>query len=192
MGKIFKHLALILLYTLLAGLLFPIYDMANILETYKSAVHWIICFSAAFIVYNILLYFNEINPRVFYYCYNVNSTVVVLTIASLTSLSALVAIMMIDGMLLKCILLLLLVLVFLFIVYAFAHRGVAIYEKGKVRVFNFWIKTYSTDKIDNITYNYCGKKCAVNIIVNGKDHIFRMSSESAKLCERRLKEITPQ
>ena len=69
------------------------------------------------------------------------------------------------------------------------HRGVCIYQNGKIRIFKFKIKTYKASKIDDIKFDYENKKCNVVIIINGVKEEFILSSFSAKMTENRLKSL---
>jgi hypothetical protein len=70
------------------------------------------------------------------------------------------------------------------------HRGVAIYQCGKIRIFKFFIKTYQINLIDDCRLDYQGRKCTVHIIMDGKDHMFRTSAFFTKRLEQELKLYT--
>lgn len=186
MKKVIKYFAAIILYTALLGLVSPFLDMVNVLETYKRADHWIICFVSVFIVYNISIYFNKRNSRKFYYCINVPLVTIVFVTVFFAFIAMLAMTSVIEGITVKIGLITVSALACLLIIYAFAYRGVAVYEKGKIRIFKFKIITYSADKIDAVRFEYKGRKCVVHIIVCGNDNVFNLPAGSAKLCEKRL------
>ncbi len=188
--KVLRYCASIIAYTVILGLLAPILDMVNILDTYTQPIHWLTCFVAAFIVYNLHLYFVKINSRKMYYLAGIYLTVIVILSFSLAFVFAIIFIALIENIAIKIVLLIVSLLVYLFLIYVFVHRGVAIYDRGKIRIFKFLkIKTYKAEKIDCCKFDYVGKKCIIHITVSGDEHIFKMSSSSAKICEQRLKSI---
>ncbi len=191
--NLLKHIILVIIYSLLLGLVSPIYDMVNVLETYQRPSHWAICLITVLVVYPIFLYFHKINPREFYFCYNIPSVTVALTLSSVALIAGLIAVGIMEGILLKTLLMTMLGSVYLFSVYALVCRGVAIYKKGKVRIFKFRIKTYAErNTVDTVRFEYVGKKCTVHIVISGYEHTFRLSAYSAKLCEKRFDSLPKQ
>ncbi len=167
----------------------PILDSVNMAETYKRAAHWINSFIATFVVYNISLYFTKINPRKFYFCMNVIITTIALTVSSIALIIALGFISTVDGVSTKVIWITVAAAIYLLIIYAFVCRGIAVYQKGKIRIFKVRIKSYSTDKIDDVQFEYTGKKCRITIVINGEENTFKLPSGSAKLSEKRFRAL---
>jgi len=189
MKKVIKHIIRFLGFFAFMGFLSPFVDCINPLNAYKDPEHWIAVFVSVSIVYPIIVYIYEINPRKFYYCVDQVLVTIVWLLLFFGLFATIIILIILENIVFKIILLVSSVLVFLFIIHAFVHRGIAVYSKGKIRIFKFKIKTYSTDKIDDITFEYNGKKCTVNIIVCGEDNIFRIPSSSAKRFEPKLKSL---
>ena len=141
-------------------------------------------------MYSFLLFFYiflDINPRKFYHIINVVPVSIFLTILTLSMITSLVLIAVIENVVIKIALLVLLTFLFLISIYVFMHRGVCIYKNGKIRIFKFKIKTYDASKIDDIIFEYANKKCNIIIVINGFKEEFKLSSFSAKMIENRLK-----
>ena len=66
MKKVLKHILSVLKYTLLAGFLFPIINLNNLVETWLNPYYWLECLIAITVVYAIMVYCTKINPRTFY------------------------------------------------------------------------------------------------------------------------------
>lgn len=192
MKKIFKYILSTIFYSIAAGivigLLYPVFDGVS-LELYKAAGYWISCVIIGFVVKNIDFYFTKLNPRTFYHCADIILASVILTLTFFASILVIVLIGLMEDLIIKILLIISVVIFILFIVYVVCHRGVAIYNKGKIRIFKFKIKTYYTKQIDNIEFEYNGKKCTINIIVEGQNNIFKLPSNSAKVCEKRFKTL---
>lgn len=187
--KVLKHFVTIVLYAIAVGLAAPVLNLENIWAAYKSPIHWIGAFVAAAVVYGIVYYFQKINPRKTYYCINVITATIIITVLVLAFMAGLVWISLIEKTTIKIILLIAFFVVCLFLVYAFIYRGVAVYKKGKIRVFKLTVKTYKTSKIDSVRFEYIGKKCLIHIIVCGNDHVFKTQSSVGKRCEERFKQM---
>ncbi|MBE6903740.1 MAG: hypothetical protein E7480_03940 [Ruminococcaceae bacterium] len=187
--KVINYFASIITYTVILGLLSPIFDMVNILDTYKRIDHWLLCFLAVLTVYHILFYFEKVNPRKMYYCVGVFTTTIAILFSSVAFIVALIWIAILENIAIKIVFLFVSSIIYLTLIYIFVHRGVAVYKRGKIRIFKFSVKTYQTDKIEDYSFDYIGKKCVIHIIVSGNDHIFKIPSSSAKHCEQRFKSI---
>lgn len=188
--KVLKYCVSIIVYTVVLGLLAPILDAVSVLDAYTDPNHWLMCFIATFATYNLVFYYEKINPRKMYYLAGIYLTTIAISSFSLIFVIAIIFIAIIENIAIKTVLLIVSLLVYLFLIYVFAHRGVAIYKRGKIRIFKFFtIKTYKTAKIDGFKFDYVGKKCMIHIIVLGNDHVFKMSYSSAKIYEQRLKSI---
>ena len=156
-------------------------------EIYAQPLYWLFGCIGCVVVSSIILYFLNINPRKFYFCINIVSVSIFLTILTLSMITSLVLIAVIENVVIKIALLVLLTLLFLISIYVFMHRGVCIYKNGKIRIFRFKIKTYDASKIDDIIFEYANKKCNIIIVINGFKEEFKLSSFSAKMIENRLK-----
>ena len=154
----------------------------NGIKAYESPWHWIVCLISAFLVYNIVFYFDKINPRKMYNCIGMLTAFVICPICTIAFLAAFVY----AGILKSVILMIVIPALYLFLIYALLHRGVAIYENGKIRIFKFRIYTYRTRLIDDCILEYNGRKCTVHIIVQGNDHTFQMSSCFTRRLESEL------
>jgi len=182
---IIKHCGSIIALALFSGFFEPLL-YGNGIKAYETPWHWIGCLISAFLVYNVVFYFDKINPRKMYNCIGMFTATVVFPLCTLAFLVAFVCAGVYENKTVAAILLVVCVVVYLFLIYALLHRGVAIYEKGKIRIFKFRIYTYDTRQIDDCIIDYNGKKCTVHIIVEGNDHTFRMSSRFTKRLEQEL------
>lgn len=183
--SIIKYCVSILALAVIGGFLSPLYDGSSI-TVYEKPWYWVGCFIFAFLVYNIVFYFDKLNPRKMYNCIGMFTATVVFPLCTLAFLVAFVC----AGGRGSVILMIVTAVLYLFLIYALLHRGVAIYKKGKIRIFKFWMKTYHTNQIDDCILDYNGKKCTVHIIVEGKDHIFKTSALFTKRLEQELKLYT--
>lgn len=182
---IIKYCGAIIALALFVGFLDPLlYGTSR--KVYEMPWYWIGCFIGAFLVYNIVFYFDKINPRKMYHCIGMFTATVVFPLCTIAFLAAFVY----AGILKSVILMIVIPAPYLFLIYALLHRGVAIYENGKIRIFKFRIYTYNTGLIDDFIIDHNGKKCTVHIIVEGNDHTFRMSSRFTKRIEQELKSHT--
>jgi len=188
--KVIKYCATIIGYTIIVGIFEPIINVTSV-DAYIQLEHWIGSFFAAMVVYNLQIYFEKINPRKMYHCLGVHFSTIGMVLSTFAFIAMVIWAVIIESTAMKTAWLIIAFLLYLFLIYVFVHRGVAIYKRGKIRIFKFVIKTYNTDKIENIVFDYNGKKCTIHIIVLGNEHIFKLSSSSAKLCEKRLKSIIP-
>ncbi|MBQ7379676.1 MAG: hypothetical protein IJW70_08400 [Clostridia bacterium] len=199
--RILHHVGKALLFFVVMGAIAPICHViehfllqkpeaiAATLAMYTEPWYWLIVFGAVAVVYPIAVYFKEINPRTFVFIYDVIWSTVFLCLLLAGELIGLLFLLMGVGE--NRVLLILglvgLGVVLLFGIYSILCRGVAIYQKGKVRVFKFRIYTYNTDTVDDLRLEYRGKQCIVHVTVQGNEHLFRVSKGSAKLIEKRLK-----
>ncbi|MBO5789897.1 MAG: hypothetical protein J6R40_01950, partial [Clostridia bacterium] len=70
--KVIKYCASFIGYSLVLGFGAPFMGVGeDVIETYKRPEHWIMSFIVTFVVYNILLYFEKLNPRTMYYCVDI-------------------------------------------------------------------------------------------------------------------------
>lgn len=121
-----------------------------------------------------------------YYTIGVGVSITIAWFSAIALLAAFVWAAVIESLFFKIVVLVLSFLVFLFLIYVCIYRGVAIYKRGKIRIFQFKIKTYHTDKIDDFFMEYLEKTCRVHIIVCGTDHVFTIPTGSARMCEKRF------
>lgn len=156
---------------------------------YSQPLFWLFGGLGCIILSCTILYFSSINPRKFYYCINIVPVSIFLSLSTISLITSLVLISIIENIAIKFTLLILVIFVYLFLIYVFMHRGVCIYQNGKIRIFKFKIKTYDASKIDDIKFDYENKKCNVVIIINGVKEEFILSSFSAKMIENRLKSL---
>lgn len=188
-GKIAKSMIKyglsIVVCTVVGGLLFPAYDGSSISQ-YEEPWYWIAALIVSFVTHICVLYFDKINPRKMYYCMGI-FTAVVFPFCTIAFIVAFVCAAFLENTTVSVLLMILTVAVYLFLIYALLHRGVAIYQCGKIRIFKFCIKTYRTNLIDDCRLEYRGRKCTVHIIVDGKDHTFRTSAFFTKQLEQELK-----
>lgn len=188
-NKVIKNCLSVIAYTIVFGLVYPLLYMESVLSTYPRIEYWISCFISGFVVHTLQIYFNELNPREMYYIIGIAKTSTAILLSTFTLILGLIWISIRGNTMMKVVFLISSFLIYLFLIYCFVHKGVAIYKRGKVRIFNFKIKTYQVDKIDDCIFEYAGKKCVIHIVVSGNDHIFKIPSASARLCEQRLKSI---
>ena len=158
-------------------------------QIYTEPLYWVFGILGCSILTGIIIYFVDINPRKFYYCLNIVPIIIFLFISTIGLIISLVFIALIENILLKIILLILLILLYLFLIYVFMHRGICIYKKGKIRIFKFKIKTCIANKIDDINFEYQNKKCLISITIGDYKEEFKTSSISAKVIEKRMKQI---
>ena len=193
--KVWKHVLSVLGYIALMYLLVPVYDLLeNPAIGIQAFEHWanpfyiIECAVAAPLVYLAIHYFTEINPRKFYYCFDI-ILIIIVTLISFFALVTCVALSPAsEGILLEISFLLLTLFIFLFIIYVTWHRGIAIY-KDKIRIFKFRIQTYHTTVVDGIVIEHGKFTSTIQITVCGDTTTFRLPTISAKICEQRLKTI---
>ena len=191
MPKLLKHILRILGLAVVVGVLSPIYDMVNVIEVYRDPSHWVVCFVGTPTVYLIATYFLEINPRTFYHCCDIVVSSAALILSTFAFIGGCIFALTREGIVIKILLFAAVLLLYLFGIYAFFHRGVAVYKKGKIRIFKFRITTYHTDSVDDVRLDYNGRKCNIHILVAGQDHVFRVYASSAKVYESRLQELLP-
>lgn len=186
MKSVTKYVVSIIVLAVIGGFLFPFYDGSSI-TVYEELWYWIAVLIGSFLVYNSVLYFDKFNPRTMYHCVSLFTATVVFPFCTVAFLAALLYAAVLANKTVSVILMILAVLVYLFLIYALLHRGVAIYKRGKIRIFKFRVKTYRTNLIDDCRFDYNGRKCTVHIIVEGNDHTFRMPSLFTKRLEQELK-----
>lgn len=192
MRRLGKHFANMLLCALLFGLFSPVFDTASIAETYRSAWHWGGCFLATAVCYPVILYFEQWNPRKMYYCIDVLSVTLGAALATAGLLAAIVVVVIfLEGVALQIIALSLSIVMYLVLLYALGHRGVAVYDNGKIRVFRLRVRTYTARRLDDLCFEYMGNRCRITFVICGEPHVFRASARSARLCEKRLRELHP-
>lgn len=189
------HLLCILTYTVLMYFLLPIYELLEYpplgiraFEVWTKPFYAVECLIVALLVYFIVLYFTEIKPRTFYYCFDIVLISFVTLIAFFGMVVGLVSIPIEEAVYLQIFHIVLLILLFLFVIYTTWHRGLAIY-RDKIRIFNFRIKTYPTTTVDDITIKHGRFFSAIDITICGDTTTFRLSTISAKICEKRLKTV---
>ena len=196
MKKLFLEIGKFLLLTLLFGLIAPILDMTpNASDVYKSVEHWVVCFAISLIVHLIIYYFLKLNPRRYIMLCG-NSVVVGLLSYILLiwffACCVYISIISVENLVLAIVIFAVNIILSLFSIYSIAFgicKGAIIYTKRKkVRIFRFFIKTYNTDKIDAVSFQYDGKKCYVNFIVDGKNNIISVPSKNVKKKELKIKE----
>ena len=198
--KIIKHIGRALLYIIICGALAPIYHildamlfdnpgaLAATLAQYTDPYYWLIIVAAVGIVYPTVIYFKEIKPRTFVSLYDV----VWATAATCLLIGGeVIALMYVLFELSEQKVLMILALIacgvtFLLGMYAIMCRGVAIYQNGKVRVFKFRIYTYQAGEVEDLRLEYQGRICYVHVVVQGHDHVFKISAGTAKAVEHRL------
>ena len=127
-----------------------------------------------------------------YYCFDV----LAVTLGAVLATAGLVAVIVVvpvflEGAALQILALSLSVAAYLFHLYAIGHRGVAVYANGKIRVFRFHVRTYTAQRLDDLRFEYVGNRCRITLVICGESHAFRVSARSAKLCEKRLRELHP-
>jgi len=128
-----------------------------------------------------------------YYCIPVLWTTAAAVILSVSFIGTLVLTSVLENSLAKAAFLIGAVIAFLLLMYIFFHRGIAVYSRGKIRIFKFVIRTYKTDRIDDIRLDYTPKKCTVHITVQGDTHTFTLSPSSALRFEERIRSVcTPK
>lgn len=154
---------------------------------YGHPLYWLFGCLGCVVLSFIILYFTDINPRKFYHIVNVVPVSIFLIISTLSLITSLVLISLIENLAIKIVLLLLVIVLFLFLIYVFMHRGFCVYKNGKIRIFRLKIKTYDASKIDDIKFEYSNKKCDIIIVIGGLKEEFKLSSFSAKMIENRLK-----
>ena len=158
-------------------------------QIYSELLYWVFGILGCSILTSIIIYFIDINPRKFYYCLNIVSITIFLTVSTIGLIIAVVFISIVENILIKTVLLIFLILVYLFLIYTFMHRVICIYKRGKIRIFKFIIKTYIAYKIDDINFEYQNKKCLISITIGDYKEEFKISSLSAKSIENRMKQI---
>ncbi len=188
MKKVIKHILNILKYTLLAGFLFPVLNLDNLVETWLNPYHWLECLIAITVVYAIMVYCTEINPRTFYPAVGVVSSTAVYVLSVFAFCIACIVSICVDTMFLKILIIVGTVALDLLAVYIFCCRGVVVYENGRVIVFGLGLKFkfFREGKLENVTLQNQGKKFLVNFIINGEDHTFLLSLSSLEVLEKRV------
>ncbi len=192
MKKVLAYLAKLLVYTLILGVVYPFTDRMNFYESYTSPEYWLTVFISAFVIYNIIFYFETVNPRIFY-CFVDGGVVFAVVVAVILAfLGLVIAVAMLESAVLKISFVILGALVGLFVIYASVYRGIAVYEKGKIRVFDFKIKTYNTMVFDSVSFECNGNKCTCTAVINGEASSFKFSAKNEeimrlKLCAVRIK-----
>lgn len=201
--KVIKHIGKALLYIIICGALAPLYHivdamlfhnpdaMAATLAQYTDPYYWLIIVAAVGIVYPTVIYFREFRPRTFVHLYDVvwATAATCLLIGGEVAALMFVLFRLSEHKVLMIFALIACGAVFLFGLYAIICRGVAIYQNGKVRVFKFRVYTYPTDTVDDLRLEYRGKQCIVHVVVQGDEHLFRVSKGSAELIEKRLEQL---
>lgn len=191
MKKIIKSILECLLGSLIVLFFGPLLSpMSNPwYQVYSETSYWIFGILGCSILTFIIVYFTEINPRKFYHFLNDAPIAIFLLFSTFGLITSFIFIAIIENIIVKTILLIITILLYLFLFYTLIHRGVCIYEKGKIRIFRFKIKTYIANKIDDINFEYQNKKCIITITINDSKEEFKLSSRSAKSLERRMKQI---
>lgn len=193
--KIVTHVLSILGIALLLALLAPLDALITnptlgikAFALWHETSHWLISLLIAPLIYFAVYYFLEYRPRDFYYCFDIMLVSFVTLIAFFGLLTAFVFIAIAEALQshISCIALLL--PIFLLIIYVTWHRGLAIY-KDKIRIFKFRIKTYPTTTVDNIIVEQGKFLSSIHITICGDTTTFRLSTISAKICEKRLKTV---
>ncbi len=184
MKRALKHIAKILIYTLFFGLLYPFIDRHPAPTLlYTSFEHWMSCLAVAVVVYLITLYFTIKNPRKFYYCASPISFVLFTVFILLEIFAFVFAGAFIDAILPKIFAIIGVIILVAFTIYATFHRGICIYDSGKIRIFKFKIYSYpAATPIEYIGYEMHGQKQYIKIELGGDTHTFRI----IKLCRNRL------
>lgn len=90
-----------------------------------------------------------------------------------------VAILVTDNTFVKIVLVVLWLFLFPILYYAFFYRGISIYKNKKIRVFNFKVTTYINGIIEDIKIDELGKISKLIVLINGKENVFWVSSQSA-------------
>ena len=198
-NKILRHVGRAILYAILVGIIAPILDLLELawrgaseplsaFEAYVNPWYWLCIAIAVAAIYILVLYFREIKPRNFVFLYDImQTTVLVCLLIGAEVLALLYAVVGLSDH--KALLILALIacgVVFLFGIYAITCRGVAIYQDGKVRIFKFRIYTYQTGEVEDLRLEYQGRICYVHVVVQGHDHVFKISAGTAKAVEHRL------
>lgn len=187
MKNIFKCFMGSILVLLFGPLLSPVSEPWY--QVYFEPFYWVFGVLCCFILTGIIIYFIDINPRQFYHCINIVPTSIFITMSTLGLIASLLLISFVDDIIIKIIFIILLIILYLFLIYVFMHRGVCIYKKGKIRIFKFKIKKYIANKIDSINFEYQNKKCIITILINNYKEEFKLSSNSAKFIENRMKQM---
>ena len=198
-NKILRHIGRVILYAILVGIIAPVFDLIELglrgapdplsaFEAYVNPWYWLFVAIMVVGIYTIVLYFREIKPRIFVFLYDImQTTVLVCLLIGAEVLALLYAVVGLSDH--KALLILALIacgVVFLFGIYAITCRGVAIYQNGKVRIFKFRIYTYQTGEVEDLRLEYQGRICCVHVVVQGHDHVFKISAGTAKAVEHRL------
>lgn len=200
--KVFRHIGTVLFFTVFVGAIAPVVQIMEdwlalaadpfaSLAFYGHPAYWLFIFGVVAVIYPIVIYFKEINPRTFVHLYDVVPVTAGICLLIGGEVAALMLILfnLSEYKALTILAIIACGAAFLFCIYAMMCRGVAIYQKGKIRVFKFRIYTYHTDAVDDLRLEYRGKQCIVHVIVQGDEHLFRVSKGSAELIEKRLKTL---
>ena len=156
---------------------------------YTFPLYWILG-----LLFSIALSFllNLRKPRKkFYYCYNVIKSAIVLTIATWFFLVVSIGIAFMDNFIVQTLILVALTILYVFLWRKLIYRGICIYDNGTIKVYKGKIKTYNTNTIDDIRFEYTKNKCKLTIIINGCEEIFSLSKISAIFAQKNLRELIP-
>jgi hypothetical protein len=187
--KILHEIGQIIAFWLIIGLLFPLIDTTEPWRYYRDAGHWLLSLVSVVVTYLAQMYFDKINPRKMYYCLDICACVAELVLSIFGLMAALIWSALMDGIQSRILILIASPLIFLYLIFLFGHRGVAVYQNGKIRVFNYGVRTYRADKVDEVRLDYTGRRCTIHVVVNGQDHKFRMWAFWAKRVEKNLRAI---
>ena len=201
--SLWRHVGRAALYMVIGGALAPLYHILEFfllddpaaltatLALYKDPFYWLIIVLAVAVVYPTVIYFKEINPRTFVHLYDVVWATAALCLLIGGEVMALLFVLfnLSEHRGLMILAFVACGAVLLLGLYAIVCRGVAIYQKGKVRVFKFRIYTYHTDTVDDLSLEYSEGKYAVHLVVQGDMYTFPVSKGSAELIQKRLKAL---
>ena len=164
----------------------PLFGVSDLSE-YREKFYWLEILVCEIVVFFVYIYFQEINPRKHIMIF-VEKSVKKTVLKSLAfsacalawfTLGMVVAILITDNTFVKIVLVVLWLFVFPILYYAFFYRGISIYKNKKIRVFNFKVTTYINGIIEDIKIDELGKISKLIVLINGKENVFWVSSQSA-------------
>ncbi|MBQ7760426.1 MAG: hypothetical protein IJ400_00050 [Clostridia bacterium] len=165
----------------------PLFGVSDLSE-YTQELYWLEILICEMVVFMIYIYFQEINPRrhvMIFVEKNIKSSIAVGIVSALCfmvwfAIGMVIVILIPDSIMIKLVLTILWFFVFLVFLYLFFYRGVSVYKNKKIRVFNLKVVTYHNGLIENIQIENLGKISKLNVVINGKDNVFWVSSKSAE------------
>lgn len=190
MKKIILHIGKFLGAYIIALLFAPLYNNGDF-NSYTDKHYWLEALIVVAIVYAILLYFTEFNPRkavmIVPYC-SIRKAIFLgfaFSFLIIGWFASAIFIAILENSFLKILLIIIWLLSFPILFYFLLYRSVVVY-KNKIRIFKIKIITYNTNIIDDVSFEDIDNKTKINIIIEGKSNYFIVDKKEKIKYTKRL------